>query len=294
MQIWYELGRAGEAGLTLDELVERVGPHVPRGYAWRRYVASIESRQRNRLRERGLVRSPLPRSELVPDTPGNRALAIRSLVRTTAQDMMANKKSPSAIRRPDGRYVVGPRKPRSVFSDEFHDFDGSVSRKAVTDMELVRFLRTLLAQINEGRAHGAKHNPAISLSFETVLRRWFDAHAASSLPTEPSWVSKEPEPQTKTEMEQSNAAAEYSNGISAELRRYPRTRYSTFVTIEDVAKFVRLRSACTRSKLMGSLNVSPATIDALLAEYAARYPGCVVHDVSANNKPRTMVYPPTE
>jgi len=116
------------------------------------------------------------------DTPGNRATAVRYIIRKSTSDMV---KRNSALRRPDGRYAVGPRKPRSAFTDEQHDFDGSVSRKHVADMQLMRVLtgpNGVLQTIAAGRASPQKrHLPAISVPLAAALERWAEAHAPSGL-----------------------------------------------------------------------------------------------------------------
>lgn len=182
MRIWYALQQAGDDGLSLEEILEQVGPNISPGYAWRRYVRlTLTNRKRMQVvrSENGSIAS---HNKEVTDTPGRRAAALRSLVRGTLQDMLRYDR-PSALRRPNGRYVVGPRKPKSVFTDEVHDFDGSVSRRAVADMELARVVGPILKHIDDVR--GRRGNlPTISVKLELALRQWYRAQPAShSQPT---------------------------------------------------------------------------------------------------------------
>jgi hypothetical protein len=93
-------------------------------------------------------------------------------------------KTRSALRRPDGRYAAGPRKPRSVFTDEQHDFDGSISRKHVADMQLMRILTgpngVIQAIAAVRAAPQKKHFPAISMVLAAALERWAEAHSTTS------------------------------------------------------------------------------------------------------------------
>jgi hypothetical protein len=162
MQIWYELGRAGDAGLTLDELVEKVGARVPTGYARRKLWARESVRARSESRT-GVA---------APSTPEFDQRAVRYVIRESLGSM-TNPRSQTAVRRDTGRYVVGARKPRALFSDEQYDFDGSVTRRAVSDMELMRVLSPLRDQLNVlpgGRL------PAMSRQLAAALARWLDAH----------------------------------------------------------------------------------------------------------------------
>jgi hypothetical protein len=170
MQIWYELQQAGETGLLFEELADRVTPRVPAGYAWRRYLRHRKSLIQSRG---GSFVSALE------DTPAARSAAIRYVIRSSAQSMV---QLHSAIRRPDGRYAVGPRKPKSVFSDEQHDFDGSVSRRAVADMELMRILTApdgVLALIQQRRRQH-RNLPSVSTQLAAALDKWVVAHRPSS------------------------------------------------------------------------------------------------------------------
>jgi len=175
MQIWYELQRAGARGYDLDELIERVKERVPAGYAWRRYLrqrqAWAEANQRRLQSSNG--------TSSIVDTPGARVAAVRYVVRSAVSGMV---KAHTAIRRPDGRYAVGPRKPRSVFTDEQHDFDHAVSRKAVADMELMRILigpDGVLALVSERRRRH-KNMPTVSTQLAAALEKWVEAHRPAS------------------------------------------------------------------------------------------------------------------
>jgi hypothetical protein len=174
MQIWYELQQVGERGYTLDELVEKVKPRVPAGYAWRRYLGHRRSKIRSRTKG-------LSSDSIIADTPGNRAQAVRYVVNDSLVSMVRCR---TAIRRPDQRYAVGVRKPKSVFTDEQHDFDGSISRKHVADMQLMRVLtgpNGVIEAIAAVRASPQKkHLPAISVPLAAALERWVEAHATST------------------------------------------------------------------------------------------------------------------
>lgn len=176
MQIWYELQQAGERGYTVDEVLEKVKPRVPPGYAWRRYVRARASMHRGKIGNRSS-------DFTLADTPGARAAAVRYIVTQSLGNMVRDR---TAIRRPDGYYAVGPRKPRSAFSDEQHDFDGSVSRKHVADMQLMRVLtgpNGVLQTIATIRTSPQKrHLPAISVPLAAALERWAEAHAPSGQP----------------------------------------------------------------------------------------------------------------
>ena len=179
MQIWYELRQSGQTGLTLDELFVKVVDRVPAGYAWRRYLRQRQTQEQHRLGH--LEESKRPNSlPTIPDTPANRAAAVRYVVRASLQSMLPYH---TAIRRPDGHYVVGPRKPKSVFSDEQHDFDHSVSRKAVADMELMRVLTGpdgVLALVQERRRQH-RNLPSVSTQLAAALDKWVEAHRPASV-----------------------------------------------------------------------------------------------------------------
>jgi hypothetical protein len=175
MQIWYELDQSGQAGLTFEEVLEKVSPRVPAGYAWRRFVRDTENHRRydrRRTSSESTARSPL--SDEVPDTAHNRLAAVRYVVRNTANSMVA---SGTALKRPDGRFVA-LRKPRSVFTDEQHDFDGSVTHKSVALMELLRLARPFVERIEAewlpSKAPG--HMPHIPVTLYAALTRLVDAH----------------------------------------------------------------------------------------------------------------------
>jgi hypothetical protein len=83
----------------------------------------------------------------------------------------------TAIKRPDGRYAVGVRKPRSAFRDEQHDFDGSVTRKEVALMEWLRLARPLITQVeSEWKPTHKKALPTLSVAFYAVTKRLVEAH----------------------------------------------------------------------------------------------------------------------
>jgi hypothetical protein len=170
MQIWYELQQAGQHGLSFEELLDKVTSRVPAGYAWRRYLkhrsSLIQSRGSSFVSD-------------IEDSPSSRASSIRYVVRASVQSMV---QLHSAIRRPDSRYAVGPRKPKSVFTDEQHDFDGSVSRRAVADMELMRILTGpdgILALVQERRRRH-KNMPTVSTQLAAALDKWAEAHRPAS------------------------------------------------------------------------------------------------------------------
>lgn len=172
MQIWYELHQAGQPGLSFEDLLDKVSPRVPSGYAWRRYLRHKKSL----IQSRGssFVSGP-------EDTPSNRAAAIRYVVRASAQSMI---QLHSAIRRPDGRYAVGPRKPKSVFTDDQHDFDHAVSRRAVANMELMRLLIGpfgLLERIRLGQLRPKSDMPKLRVAEAAALERWAEAHRPGSV-----------------------------------------------------------------------------------------------------------------
>jgi len=163
MRIWYALQQASEPGLTVEDIEETVGPNVPPGYAWRRYVRRRRSAGGNGV------------APALRDTPVARTRALHYVITDSLNSMV---KWHTAIRRPDGYYVVGPRKPKSVFTDEVHDFDGSVSRRAVADMELARVVGPILQHIDDVRER-RRNLPTISVKLEFALRQWYRAQPAS-------------------------------------------------------------------------------------------------------------------
>lgn len=165
MQIWYELDQAGEAGMTFNELLEKVTPRVPLGYAWRRY-------NRRRANTSGIAKaSTIP----LADTPANRKRSVRYIVRNMTDNMRRDR---TILKRPDGRFAA-LRKPRSAFTDDQHDFDNSLSRKQVSIMELLRQCRALRAKVEADRTreHPPQHLPAVSKGLYAAIEKFVDAHA---------------------------------------------------------------------------------------------------------------------
>jgi hypothetical protein len=110
----------------------------------------------------------------VTDTPARRAAAIRSLVKVTVRSMVSYG---TAIKRTDARYAVGPRKPKSYFPDEVTDVDGTITRKQVAVMELVRVARPVVARIEALEAQGNHHLPGISVALGRALKRLVAAYS---------------------------------------------------------------------------------------------------------------------
>jgi hypothetical protein len=178
MQIWYELEQAGEAGLSFAEILGRVSPRVPAGYAWRKYLANQRSKRKHDIKRRHAAEEATTPSSsaAILDTPANRMRAVRFTIQESLSKMVVLH---TAIRRPSDQYAVGVRKPKSYIPDEQLDYDGRISRAAVSDMELIRVLRPVLEQIETRLAQPGRHHlPAISQSLASALKRWFDAHAA--------------------------------------------------------------------------------------------------------------------
>jgi len=176
MVIHHHLKEAGETGLSLEELVAKVSPQVPEGYAWRRYVRDMQGLQRRRKAKEDVEagrRTPL-RHLVIEDTPGRRAVATRQLIRRTVTDMTKPDRL-TAIRRPDKRYAVGPRIPRSMFSEEVHDVEGRRSRQHVSDMELLRIARPIVAEASARRLAG-RHTMTLPQPLVSALERWIAAH----------------------------------------------------------------------------------------------------------------------
>jgi hypothetical protein len=176
MQIWYELEQSGQAGLTFDEVLDKVSPRVPAGYAWRRYIkqrhayaaANKQRRHGSDNREDAVARlSEQP-------TPELRTTAVRYVVRSLLAGMVAGG---TALKRPDGRFAA-LRKPRSAYTDEQHDFDGSVTHKSVALMELLRLARPFVERIESewlpSKAPG--HMPHIPVTLYAALARLVEAH----------------------------------------------------------------------------------------------------------------------
>jgi hypothetical protein len=179
MQIWYELDQAGAAGLTFDEILEKVSPRVPAGYAWRRYLRQRQAQhnhdQRQASSEYG---SASPYSEPV-DTPAARRKAVLFVVRASLSSMV---QSGTALKRPDGHFAV-LRKPKSAFSctkcgrDE-HDYDGSVTRKEVALMEWLRTWRVRVAEIDTQwiPTHQSGDMPTLRVAEYAAIKRLVEAH----------------------------------------------------------------------------------------------------------------------
>lgn len=176
--IYYVLGQAGDPGLTVDEVVARVGDQLPAGYVWRKYQAYLETnRKKNRRRRPDTLATA--RARVSEPTPAARARATRFVVGKALQNMSQLDKNGerAAIPRPDGHYVVGLRTPRAMKGLEGkYDESGEITRKAVTTMELVRVLRPYIETIQTRRA--AKRNmPTMSIALAAALERWYEAHA---------------------------------------------------------------------------------------------------------------------
>src|SRR5215471_15787372 len=131
MRIWNELSAAGEEGLTRDEILERVGPHINRGYARRRY---LKRRRSAHEATKGIARmSAIPLPPSWDDTELEPALAY--VVRTTLQNMYRDS---SAIRQPSGRYSAG-RRPRHR-DPSIIDMTGDRTRLHMNGAEALRLL----------------------------------------------------------------------------------------------------------------------------------------------------------
>lgn len=171
MQIWYELDQAGQTGLTFDELLQKVSPRVPAGYAWRRY-------NRDYTRRSNLSGS----SERLEDTTANRRRAVHFVVRHSVENM---RRVGSVLKRADG-HLATLRKPKAAFTDEQHDFDGSITHKEVAMMEFLRLWRPRAVQIvNEWMPHHpAGDMPTLRVAEFAVIQKLIEAHTkpASEIP----------------------------------------------------------------------------------------------------------------
>jgi len=174
MQIWYELDQAGQDGLKFEEVFEKVRARVPAGYAWRRYVRQQQSQHAYKVSQNGEYGESHPYSP--DDTPSARAQAVRFVVRSSLSSMV---QSGSALKRPDGHFAA-LRKPKSAFSDDQHDFDGSITRKEVALMEWLRLARPLISHIEtEWKPNHTKALPTLSVAFYAVTKRLVEAHTKS-------------------------------------------------------------------------------------------------------------------
>ncbi len=165
----HHLKEAGAAGLSFDEVLAKVGPDVPAGYAWRAYVSSRRSWAA--IRKGTRAESPA-RVPTIVDTPAHRVAAIRFIVRKSLGDMV---RLHTAIRRTDGRYAEGVRKPKSVFTDEQEDVSKERTRKLITTMELIRKVDELEQQLKH-----AKRENYMPKDFLSAVRRWRAAHAVQA------------------------------------------------------------------------------------------------------------------
>ena len=171
MQIWYELNQAGQVGLTFDEVLQKVSPRVPPGYAWRAY-------NRERARRTTTIDGP---ASIVVDTPKNRASSVRYVVQKSLSNMTA---VGSALKRPDGHFAA-LRTPKAAYSIEQHDFDGSITRKEVALMEWLRVARPLITWIeSDWKPNHSKALPTLSVAFYAVTRRLVEAHTRTEVTTD--------------------------------------------------------------------------------------------------------------
>jgi hypothetical protein len=83
----------------------------------------------------------------------------------------------SALKRPDGHFAA-LRKPKAAFTDEQHDFDGSVTRKHVALMDLLRIWRARVAEIDSEwiPTHHAGDMPTLRVADYAVIKRFVEAH----------------------------------------------------------------------------------------------------------------------
>jgi hypothetical protein len=176
MQIWYELEQAGQPGLTFDEIIEKVRPRVPAGYAWRRYVRDKANHRRSDAKTSSEITTAHLISDEVSDTPANRQRAVHYVVRQTLQNMQRG--NAMVLKRPDGHFAA-LRKPKiRGFTDEQYDFDGSVTRKHVALMDLLRIWRARVAEIDSQwiPTHHAGDMPTLRVADYAVIKRFVEAH----------------------------------------------------------------------------------------------------------------------
>jgi hypothetical protein len=173
MQIWYELDQAGQVGLTVEEILDKVSPRVPAGYAWRRYNRQRQAQRTYAQQKpaRGDRDLTLPQSPLA-DSPKERARSVQYVIRSSLSSMV---QSGTALKRGDGHYAA-LRKPKAAFTDEQHDFDGSITRKEVALMEWLRLARPLIAYVTEQRARRPHDMPHIPVAFYAATQRLVEAH----------------------------------------------------------------------------------------------------------------------
>ena len=171
MQIWYELEQAGQAGLTFDELLEKVSPRVPAGYAWRRYVRDKANHRRSDAKISSEIRKPIVISDEINDTPANRQRAVHYVVRQTLQNMQRG--NAMVLKRSNGQFAV-LRKPKiKGFTEEQYDFDGSITRKEAAVMDWLREMRLLIEYVERWLAREPRPSslPRLPVRFYAVSKR---------------------------------------------------------------------------------------------------------------------------
>jgi hypothetical protein len=136
MRTWKELVAAGDQGLTKDELVVLVGPHINHGYARRRYLTHRKAKARSRYLANGSARYPAPSWETTELEP-----ALAFVVTKTLSNMRRDR---SAILGDDGRYRAG-RKPRyQEHRERTLDMTGDRTRLHFNGNEAIRILQPAL------------------------------------------------------------------------------------------------------------------------------------------------------
>jgi hypothetical protein len=259
MQIYHELTQAGEAGLSFEEIVERVKGRVPAGYAWRKYQADRLGKQARDERYRGISATRTRTTVRVADEPSptDRVKAIRFTVRTCLNGMI-DARSRTAIRRPDGRYAVGLRPPRETSGLEGkYDEDGQITRRQVALMEFLRLARPLVARVEAERLrdHPPKHLPAISAVLYASIKKVVDVNTAQQPAAIVAPPVLEPTP---------------------ELVRNPEPN----ADVARIVRFVQQHGGRTirRQVLSGVKAFNARALDRVLQEYEACYPGSVFYE----------------
>jgi len=135
MRIWQLIHAAGEDGLSRDEIVDLVSPHINAGHARRRLLAQQQAKHKyESIRAKGVPRIP-------PSWESTDVTAARSWVITkTLSDM---RRLGTIIRGDDHRYRAD-RKPRYERDERKLDISGDRTRLHMNGVEALRVLKPAL------------------------------------------------------------------------------------------------------------------------------------------------------
>ena len=135
MRIWQLVDDAGDDGLSRDEIVELVAPHVNAGYARRRYLSRLNRTERHRSDTLGMKVARVSTWEDIE------VGAARSyVIRKTLENM---RQRGSLVRGEDDRYRAG-RKPRYLRDERKLDLNGDLTRLHMNGNEALRALKPAL------------------------------------------------------------------------------------------------------------------------------------------------------